>query len=402
MSSFCTDEHYSPFALLDNDPPASLLEVVDCSSSSREEENQRMSHTKNNNTNTNTTTTKSTRRRRGGLTSKHLDPIASRNWKSVLSWITFHADEVSMLVDREGQSVLHHVCLFRAPLDIIDAILFSAPELAQQGNDQGELPLHWAVRLSLPTQVLALLLKAYSKSGLVQDHNGILPVMLLWDRFRTTLTDVYRIYGPEKVVSFSEWKLIMMMIESYYENNKDDYDDEYDVKNFPLHTIVQCPCSNDDLSFLKFSMELFSNEIQQKDSKGNLPLHSACSSSSTAADLIQVLLDAYPPAAFMMNKNGNLPLHLAIIAHNNSNSCRHNNNNRGWHQKGGVLKLIFYANPKAINYRDPDQHLYPFLLMAATTTTTTKEEEEEDNNNNNLLDTIYELLRANPEYVCTI
>ena len=63
---------------------------------------------------------------RGGLTSEHLDLIASRNWKAVLSWIAFHADEVSTLVDHEGQTALHHACLFRAPLDVIEAMIFAA------------------------------------------------------------------------------------------------------------------------------------------------------------------------------------------------------------------------------------------------------------------------------------
>mmetsp|Transcript_30009 Transcript_30009/g.45509 ORF Transcript_30009/g.45509 Transcript_30009/m.45509 type:complete len:336 (+) Transcript_30009:225-1232(+) len=335
MSSFCTDEN-SPFALLDH---ASLL---DCSSP----EGKEISKFK---------------VIRGGLTPEHLDPIASRNWKSVLSWITFHADEVSSFVDREGQSVLHHACLFRAPLDIIEAILFSAPELAEQGNDQGELPLHWAVRLSLPTQVLALLLEANSKSGLAKDRDGFIPLMLLWDRFKKTLIDVHRIYGPEKVVSFSEWKLMMMMVEAYIEDS--------DVTNFPLHTIAQCPC---DLSFLEFSMEMFHNKIRQRDSKGSLPLHLACSS-LLGADLLEVILEAYPGAAFVTDGKGNLPLLLAIAS------------GREWHEG---LEPIFAANPQAITCRDSEEFLYPFMLAATR--------------DNRSLCTIYELLRGNPEFVRTV
>mmetsp|Transcript_32156 Transcript_32156/g.48892 ORF Transcript_32156/g.48892 Transcript_32156/m.48892 type:complete len:337 (-) Transcript_32156:170-1180(-) len=336
MSSFCTGGN-SPFALLDN------TNLLDCDSSDGEEKEK-------------------IKIIRGGLTPDHLDLIASRNWKSVLSWIAFHADEVSSFVDREGQSVLHHACLFRAPLDIIEAILFAAPELAKLGNDKGELPLHWAVRLSLPMQVLALLLDANSKSGLVKDRDGFMPLMLLWDRYRKTLVDVYRIYGREKVVSFSEWKLMMMMVEAYTGDS--------DANNFPLHSIVQCPC---DLSFLKFSMEMLHHEIRQKDSRGNLPLHLAACSSPLSADLLAIILDSHPDGAFATDGKGNLPLHLAIAS------------GRQWHE--GV-NTIFAANPHAIGCRDLQQYLYPFMLAATR--------------DNHSLCTVYELLRGNPEYVRTL
>lgn len=339
MTSFCTGGD-SPFALLDN---TTLLECDSPDGPDGEE-------------------SRKSKIIRGGLTPDHLDLIASRNWKSVLSWITFHADEVSSFVDREGQSALHHACLFRAPLDIIEAILFAAPELARMGNDKGELPLHWAVRLSLPMQVFALLLVANSKSGLVKDRDGFMPLMLLWDRYRKTRVDVYWIYGREMVFSFSEWKLMMMMVEAYTTDS--------DVNNFPLHAIVQCPC---DLSFLKFSIEMCYHEIRQKDSKGNLPLHLAACSSPLNADLLTIILDAYPDGAFATDGKDNLPLHLAIASGGQ------------WHE--GV-NIIFAANPRAITCRDLQQYLYPFMLAA------TRE--------NAPLCTIYELLRGNPEYVQTL
>jgi len=299
---------------------------------------------------------------RGGLTSEHLDPVSSRNWKCVLSWIAFHPDEVSSFVDKEGKSILHHACLFRAPLDVIEAILFSAPELAKLGNDNEELPLHWAVRLSLPLPVLKRLLEAHPRSVFLKDRDGQMPWLLLWDRHKETLLDAYRMHGRERAISLPGWKLILLMVEAYVKKS--------DVSNFPLHSIIQCPF---DQSFLCFAINLFRDEIRCKDENGNLPLHLACGSylnKDSSADSLKILLDEYPMGAMITNGKGDFALHLAIAS------------GKSWND--GVDKVLV-ANPSAIHYRDFQQHLYPFMLAAARDDAS--------------LSTVYKLLQVNPEYV---
>lgn len=335
MSSF-SENNISPFDLLD--------QIVYSSSSSDDEEND---------------TREENQSVRGGLTSVHLDPIASRNWKAVLSWIAFHPDEVATLVDREGQSTLHHACLFRAPLNVIEAMLFAAPELATVPNDEGELALHWAVRLALPLQVLTILLIANPKSGFVKDQKGLTPLSLLWDRHDTTLLDVYRMYGRERVTSFPSWKRIMMLIEAYAR-------DDADIERYPLHAIVQCPC---EPSFLQFATQMCQDETDRRDNLGNLPLHLACSAPLDVS-LLSMVLKANPAAASVRDSRGQLPLHLVIAS------------SKGWEE--GV-KIIFGASPTSLGNIDTEHRLYPFMLAGVS-------EEACDS-------TIYSLLRANPEYV---
>mmetsp|Transcript_3513 Transcript_3513/g.5871 ORF Transcript_3513/g.5871 Transcript_3513/m.5871 type:complete len:340 (+) Transcript_3513:81-1100(+) len=296
---------------------------------------------------------------RGGLTSLHLDPIASRNWKSVLSWIAFHPDEVATLVDREGQTSLHHACLFRAPLNVVEAMLFAAPELATVPNDEGELALHWAVRLSLPLQVLTILLTANPTSGFVKDQRGQTPLSLLWDRHEATLVDVYRIYGRERVTSFPGWKRIMMLVEAYAKNDAN-------IEQYPLHAIVKCPC---EASFLRFATQMLHDETDRRDTKENLPLHLACSA-PLDVDLLSIVLNANPDASSLVDGKEQLPLHLAIAS------------GKGW-QEG--VEIIFNANPASLGHVDSEHRLYPFMLAGVS-----------DQACNS---TIYALLRANPEYV---
>jgi hypothetical protein len=296
---------------------------------------------------------------RGGLTSFHLDSIASRNWKAVLSWITFHSDEVATLVDREGHSSLHHVCLFRAPLDVIKAMIYAAPQLAMYGNDEGEIPLHWAVRVTLPLQVITTLLEANPMSGFVKDKNGVTPMMLLWDRHEEDWIHSFRSNGRESVVCSESWRRTMKLVEFFVNDSN--------IEKFPLHAIVQAPCES---SFLNFALHLYSDEVNLPDECGNLPLHLACRSLITF-DMLEGVLRANPLCASIPNAMGRLPLQIAVAA------------GKKWDE--GV-KLLFLANPNALGHLDPISHLYPFMEAAFEPKVP-------------CLTTIYALLRASPEYV---
>ena len=293
---------------------------------------------------------------RGGLTSAHLDPFASRNWKSVLSWIAFHPDEVSTLVDREGHTSLHQACLFRAPLDVIGAMIFAASELASFHNDVGELPLHWAVRLTLSLDVLTILLEAYPRSGFAEDNEGITPLSLLWDRHDDALVDAHRVYGRERVTSSITWKRMMLLVGGFV--------GESDHAGFPLHAIVQTPCES---SFLMFATQVCRDEMCQCDPRGCLPLHLACDAPN-ACHSLSIVLSAYPGAACVADAEGRLPLEIAIAS------------GKKW--EDGV-EMIFLANPAAVLHQDPNTHLYPFMQGATLA--------------DPCLSTIYALLRANPD-----
>ena len=123
----------------------------------------------------------------GQLTREHIEPIALRQWKKVLSWIAFHPDEVASFADHRRQTVLHHACLFRAPSHVIESILLAAPELASVTNTDGEPAIQWAVRLGLPNEVMKLLLKADPVAGFIRDKDGNTALSLIWERHQETI-----------------------------------------------------------------------------------------------------------------------------------------------------------------------------------------------------------------------
>jgi len=86
--------------------------------------------------------------------------------------------------------------------------------------------------------------------------------------------------------------------------------------------------------------------------------------------IITKLLQLYPRAARIRDTTGRLPLHLAAEA--------------GRHWDSGMSALV-EAAPKAVNTRDIRTNFYPFMLAATA--------------KNCDVDSIYGLLRANPENI---
>ena len=117
--------------------------------------------------------------------------------------------------------------------------------------------------------------------------------------------------------------------------------------------------------------------------------------------------------AFMLDTNGRLPLHLALIYHRpnreilaaiiaaNNESEETDNYNEDAHEEEGsaatgagdyiiysvpLIKALVRANPKALGHAEPSTGLYPFLLAASNDTSST-------------LDMVFFLLYSNPSVV---
>lgn len=166
------------------------------------------------------------------LSKDRIDMIVNRKWKMVLEWVVFSPHEVS-LSDKNGHTILHHLCLFRAPVEIIQTVLWQEPSLAAQPNKDGEVPLHWAVRLSASQECMRSLLKASRVSGSAfRDSEGYTPLSLLWDRCNSKIMEAWW-EDREKLVSLASWKRTML----FFQPSEDE-----DASPSPLHAAAQTSC----------------------------------------------------------------------------------------------------------------------------------------------------------------
>lgn len=119
------------------------------------------------------------------------------------------------------------------------------------------------------------------------------------------------------------------------------------------------------------AVRLYPEELIEEDENGDTPLsiflscHKACGNALgwdndegvvdrgkcgiKAMDMLQTVLWADPSAAAVANRDGRLPLHLAI------------DNGIDW--STGIQNL-FLANPSAASIRDPVTQLFPFMYAS--------------------------------------
>ena len=305
------------------------------------------------------------------LNSHHLSPIINRKWKEVLSWATFHPDEVSNLRDNHNQTILHHACLFKAPYDIIEALLFAESTsglLSSVANNDGEFAIHWAVRVSASAHVLKTLVNSNPKSGFMIDKHGDSAFSLIWER-NTTAINSYVFDGlfttcPYRTHVLHDTLLIrsrfevlwnknqfavgtmMMLLYSYCFGNTGE---ACNKKLFlPLHAVAVAG-PHVPFSFFTFIAKIYHDDIRKRDDMGRDPLALACSSADANIDIINFLLLLDPDSPSVQDYQGRYPLSIAVEAGLPWDMC---------------IQSVFNAAPHVVSVRDVNTGLYPFMLAS--------------------------------------
>lgn len=311
------------------------------------------------------------------LTNQHLEPIAKRQWSHLIGWITFHSDQVGKLRDAKGQTLLHHACLFQSPLLVIECILWAAPELASCQNKDGEVPLHWAVRLSSQNPVLHILLQADPDTAFWKDYTQSTPLAMMWEKHYKPSMEILRYQGPEALTGNNKaWKRLMSVFQAVSRRQQGS------KKFFPLHIAAAKVTPTGMFPFL---IQVYLNDLLKEDEHGNTPLTIACQNpkSNRSIDIfskIEYLCQARPEQAKRpIPKDNRYHLHHALEA------------GIGW--KEG-LEALLKIHPPALCERDPISGLFPFALAATSTTTGDGPNQEEEADHK--LTTIYDLLRSDP------
>ena len=105
--------------------------------------------------------------------------IENKDWDAAMARLDTAPDEARTWVSRREPGTdktrwrllpLHAVCIFRAPLALIEALLEMYEEGPQMKDDQGMLPVHLACRNGASKGVVLTLLKAFPESLFVMDR----------------------------------------------------------------------------------------------------------------------------------------------------------------------------------------------------------------------------------------
>lgn len=301
-----------------------------------------------------------------------------------MEFVVFHPNELA-LADKTGHTILHHLCLFWAPIEVIQMALWQCPELASRPNVDGEIPLHWAVRLSAPNECIRSLLKVNRQTAtLYRDKQGHSPLSLFWDRSKDSYLEVY-MESKEKLLAFRAWK----RLELFFQPREDEPPESL---LSPLHVAASSVCPP---ALFPLLIQVYRDQLRVVDGKGRNPLQIACSDpvANRSTDLrtkIQNLIKEDADAAQQTDKEGRTAFLIALEA--------------GIAWKEG-LKDLFDLSPNKITSPDPVSRLPPFLLAATgasrrlSKVQVYQRREMLMNCSERSLDTLFRLLKLNPSCI---
>ena len=225
--------------------------------------------------------------------------------------------------DRRERSPLHFACINpNVTLNIIKLIIDAASDSIRSGDNSGNMPLHYLcdngkVDEAAALKILKLLIEKYTGAVRHADVQGKLPIHL-----------ASRGRSPE---------FCRLLIEAY--PGSEQITDTGGV--LPLHWA----CAKGSLATVEYLHSLFPDTINHPSTSGLYPIHYAImgtkhreDNAAAAAEIVHFLLDCD------FDKNQYYRGHLFHFA------CQVENNDSNIGARIQIIKILFDANPFAIDY----------------------------------------------------
>ena len=333
--------------------------------------------------------------------------IRSRDWDGAKSRIlSYPWDAHYRTISGNNSTPLHLVCLYRAPIDVVELLLDANPSalVAQDtegwtpihlvllsGGDEnvamllirrGEVPaasiqsrfigspLHLACRHGCSISILKQLIAANPLMASTANETGTKPAAFVWHQFvrnpknervvRELRTTGGWVRGVNKddsgILDLLERVTILLQAAKQ---------EDPDAASVLVHDLVSHQSKLGSLSqFLSLAIRFFPEQVAYPDVLGNLALHMIAALSPSRVQLppslramehtkdpIDILARAFPSTARTPNLNGEIPLHLALTK-----------GRRTWRTGISTLGEV---DPDSLLLRHKNLELYSFQLAAA-------------------------------------
>jgi len=285
-----------------------------------------------------------------------------------------------------GDTALHLACYNEPKKETIFLLLDKCPDAVFICNDYKNLPIcelfgyfgsAFLGNVGETIEVLERLLEIHPES-ITTLYNNVnnKQTETLWDvvcrewaaylEAKQAYPFAYKFTDDEENLK-QKWKLVIYVLRRSWEHYHRDCLDNF----LPLHAFLHGRFVKHGIVLDWFFQEYQTN-IQQKDKKGNLPLHSLLQfaedeTSHARTCAMERLLEIHPEASDIPNLQGRLPLHLGL-----ENGLTLNDG----------MRQILSVSPRSLSVRDQCVRLYPYATAAASTRSD--------------LDTIYQLVRESP------
>lgn len=364
----------------------------------------------------------------------------------LVEWILDVNPQALLCQDSEGWTPLHVILLYGN--DDKTALLLirrGGPEAVSIQSRIVGAPLHLACRHGCSTAVIRELLRANPAMATTANEYATKPSSILWQQYArnpenkqflndlSTTATTARVEGQnertleEERIGGSARDLVdrVALLLRAAKGKQHMHPDDRQEYSVILHdVVVSTDDTVGDLSHMVALMvRMHPDKVRSTDEMGNLPLHKAASTirsssrsaaqllnpalvalmSSTAkgggqgpmVDAVEVLLQSYPMAARIPNRQGLLPLQIAL-----------SKGKRTW--RTGLAAMVLAA-PDVLLNRDVEAELLPFQLAAAMEDRSDNDGDRDDEDSDSggdqdaieTVETIMELLLACPHAMTT-
>jgi len=255
----------------------------------------------------------------------------------------------AMFQDEKGYTPMHMACLNGAPLNLVEALLQVFPQAAILNNQYGSLPIHLCCKCvdQNSVSVLRALLSEYPSTAFEfkKDENlTTFQILVRWNE-----ADIYHALStPQNVVRRFAWdpqlrifwSKACILIKACFGITKGGPVQDEDLETNLLHMFVEGSSRQDmrcPQCLIHLATIISPHQLQERDKFGNLPLHIAAQNSvrilrqtgcqstndleisiTTTSfkdiEIIAFLAKLHPGAKEVYNKNGELPIHMALNA----------------------------------------------------------------------------------------
>jgi ankyrin repeat protein len=281
--------------------------------------------------------------------------IENKDWDAALHRVSMAPEEAKTWVSRREHDSdktrwrllpLHAVCIFRAPLALMEAIIEAYTEGPQMKDDQGMLPIHLACRNGASKGVVLTLLRGFPESLYILDrkHRSLQDLIEASTSVnKETVLEALKKFEKEtrlgnftarsdtparttqvnevdyenrttlfKLILKKDWKSAMKRAIAF----PDEASTWIVTKGFngnlrflPLHKACVLQPPENVITTL---MNAYMDGVHDKDQDGWLPIHCACFYGA-GDSVISTLLNANAKGAQSKDDEGRLPLHYACL-----------------------------------------------------------------------------------------
>jgi len=256
-------------------------------------------------------------------------------------------------------------CRTKAHSTVIRALLKNDPQAATQVTGTGQwTPLHLAIWHDAPISTIQALIRHKSELAFAKTTTGQTPLGLYWgsgcECIEGTISILLNPYGlvvppPLLPPSPSDDSSSSSPVGS--NKNKQQF---RHCSDGMIHSWISFPQRIPGL--LSFLLDTYPNNVKLRDQSGDLPLHRVIQNKSISNRDVISIIEIFPGAGRELNRDGRLPLNLAIEGGRFASRGDESGDNENDNDNAMMMDRLCHCFPDAVCRRDVKTKLYPFML----------------------------------------